>query len=270
VGAHVSPWTTSTTVVDILLNNLGVGLFLATTVCVLVDRERFFDAALVAWPLAVAIIAADLLVLVVDLGDPWRAFHMFRVVKPGTPMSVGVWALSALMALLAVPAAAGVLSLFVDPPTWLDGPVTVLAALALVPGVFALAYKGVLFSTTAQPGWRAARWWGAHLCASGLLLGTTILLVVTSVAGDGGASDGLRAATVGLTALTVASLALHERSVGPEPVRPRRLVIAATLALVAAALLVAIAGGVVVATAALAATTVSAVLVRHTFVALPR
>ena len=46
------------------------------------------------------------------------------------------------------------------------------------------AYKGVLFSTTSQPGWKDARWFGAYLVNSALLLGAGQLLVIAEVSSD--------------------------------------------------------------------------------------
>jgi hypothetical protein len=215
VGAHPSPWKGATATADILLNNLGVGTFVVATACLLWDRS-FREVAAVAWPLAFALVAADLLVLALDLGDPWRAFHMLRVVKPETPMSVGVWSLSALMACLAVPALAGFLSWFVDLPSWLDSLALGLAAVGLVPAIGALLYKGVLFSTTAQPGWRDARWFGGYVAASALGLGSACAGLVAAVLGEDAAVDVLGPLTAALAIVSVVAYLLLRRDLAPE------------------------------------------------------
>jgi len=273
VGAHASPWKGTAATADILLNNLGVGTFVVATVCVLWDRG-FRDVAEVAWPLAIALIAADLLVLALDLGDPWRAFHMLRVVKPETPMSVGVWSLSALMACLAVPALAGFASWFVDLPSWLESLSLVLAAVGLVPAAGALLYKGVLFSTTAQPGWRDARWFGGYVVASGIGLGAACAGVVAAVLGEDDALDVLGPLTAALAVVSVVAYLLLRRDLAPEESarftpgrRTATLVVALALPLVAAGLAVASwPAGQVAATVLLV---VAAWVVRRAFVDLP-
>jgi hypothetical protein len=58
----------------------------------------------------------------------------------------------------------------------------------------------VLFSTTAQPGWKDARWLGAYFVNSALLLGASELLVIAAIRGDGRAIAPL-APAVGILAL---------------------------------------------------------------------
>src|SRR5262249_37057589 len=109
---------------------------------------------------------------VVDLGDPWRFHHMLRVFKPSSPMSLGTWCLTAFSLPLTILAAMSVFRL--DVP-WLR----ILAIVAgLLPAFGVAAYKGVLFSTSAQPGWRDARWLGAYLANSALTLGAAGCLAV--------------------------------------------------------------------------------------------
>src|SRR5262249_46745618 len=69
-------------------------------------------------------------------------------------------------------------------------------------------YKGVLFSTTAQPGWRDARWLGGYLATSAVLLGSVELLVLSLILGQPAAAPALRAATLGLLCVNGVALAL--------------------------------------------------------------
>jgi Ni/Fe-hydrogenase subunit HybB-like protein len=220
-GPHPSPWEGPVAALDILLNNLGVGLFLVAAIGDLAAHEEFKDLAGIAYPIAFAIIAVDLLLLVTDLGDPFRFFHMLRVIKPRTPMSVGVWSLSVLMIVLLPVVVISVVGWFTEVSAGLETVATVLAAIAIVPGVGAITYKGVLFSVTAQPGWRDARWLGAYGCSSGPALGSSVLLVVAVFSDNTGAVDGLRATTLALILLSAVTLVLFRRDLVPE-VRSRR------------------------------------------------
>src|SRR4051794_21303098 len=77
---------------DMLLNNLATGLFLVAALGELAAPRVFTAVATAAYPLALGLLLLDLLLLVLDLGDPWRFHHMLRVFKPSSPMSFGVWA----------------------------------------------------------------------------------------------------------------------------------------------------------------------------------
>lgn len=189
-------------VFDVLFNNLATGLFLAAALCELASPGRFATVARVAYPVALVLLLADLALLVLDLGDPLRFHHMLRVFKPSSPMSLGTWCLTAFSLQLTVLAA---LSLFGVERGWLYW-----AALAVgLPSAFGAAlYKGVLFSTSSQPGWKDARWLGAYLTNSALLLGCAQLLVLSILVQEDLAAASLRRALVPLLLLNAVALRL--------------------------------------------------------------
>ena len=155
---------------DFLFNAGTTGLFLVAAVADLLRPDLFAPAARWAYPVALVLLSVDLVLLVLDLGHPARFHHMLRVFKPSSPMSLGTWCLTAYSAPLAVAAAA---SLF----GW-DEVRRLAAGLGLLPAVGSVLYKGVLFSTSAQPGWRDARWLGAYHTASAVALGAAGLLTL--------------------------------------------------------------------------------------------
>src|SRR5438046_9356559 len=73
---------------DLLFNNLTTGLFLVAALGELSAPAVFTAVAKVAYPVALVFLLADLLCLVLDLGDPLRFHHMLRVFKPSSPMSL--------------------------------------------------------------------------------------------------------------------------------------------------------------------------------------
>ena len=77
------------------------------------------------------------------------------------------------------------------------------------------AYKGVLFSTTAQPGWKDARWLGAYLVNSSVTLGAGELLVIAVLMGEQPAVDRLRPAVGLLILLNLVVLALLVADIHP-------------------------------------------------------
>jgi hypothetical protein len=190
-------------VADILFNNLGTGLFLVAALGELAAPAMFAATARVAYPVALGLLILDLVCLVLDLGDPLRFHHMLRVFKLRSPMSVGTWSLVAFSLPLGLLGAMTILGFGTE---W-NGTRRVLAAVGLVPALVAAMYKGVLFSTTAQPGWRDARWLGGYLATSAVLLGCAELLLLALLLGQPGATAALRTATLALLVVNGVGLA---------------------------------------------------------------
>jgi Polysulphide reductase, NrfD len=190
---------------DALLNGMATGLFLATAVSEFAAPAVFLHVAKIAYPIALVLLLADLGLLVMDLGDPLRFHHMLRVFKPTSPMSFGTWCLTIFS--LPLTAAAG-LSLLAE-LGWDFEWARILAVIAgLLPAFGSAAYKGVLLSTNAQPGWKDARWMGGYLTNSALLMGCGELLVLSALMGQTHAAGILRIGFVVLLALNIIPLGL--------------------------------------------------------------
>jgi DMSO reductase anchor subunit len=99
---------------------------------------------------ATASIGVSLGALIHDLGRPARFLNMLRVFKPTSPMSVGVWILSAYTPLAGASAASAVLG--VAPRT---GRVARIGAGVL--GASVATYTAALLSNTAVPAWHGGR-----------------------------------------------------------------------------------------------------------------
>jgi hypothetical protein len=190
---------------DALLNGMATGLFLAAAISELAAPAVFMRVALVAYPIALVLLLVDLGLLVLDLGDPLRFHHMLRVFKPGSPMSLGTWCLTIFS--LPLTAAAG-LSLLAELGWDFEWARLSAVVLALLPGFGSAAYKGVLLSTNAQPGWKDARWMGGYLTNSALLMGCAELLILSALMGQTHAITILHAAFIVLLALNVIPLGL--------------------------------------------------------------
>jgi Ni/Fe-hydrogenase subunit HybB-like protein len=176
---------------DMLFNNLTAGLFLVAALGELAAPAVFTPVAKAAYPLALALLLADLLCLVLDLGDPLRFHHMLRVFKPTSPMSFGTWCLTIYSLPLTAAAALGLWPAGGPPLEWARKAAVVLG---LLPALGSAAYKGVLLSTSAQPGWRDARWLGGYLTNSALLLGCAEMLALSVLMGQESATAVLRPA----------------------------------------------------------------------------
>ena len=201
---------------DALLNGMATGLFIAAAVSELAAPAIFTPVAKVAYPVALVLLLIDLGLLVLDLGDWLRFHHMLRVFKPGAPMSVGTWCLTIFS--LPLTAAAG-LSLLAE-MGWDFEWARILAVIAgLLPALGSAAYKGVLLSTNAQPGWKDARWMGGYLTNSALLMGCGELLVLSSLMGQTQATAIVRTAFIVLLVLNVIPLGLLFANLRPAHAR---------------------------------------------------
>ena len=224
---------------DMVLNNLSTGLFLVAAVGELLAPAAFRPLARWAYPLALLFLLGDLISLVLDLGDPKRFHHMLRVWKPSSPMSLGTWVLSAyagpvtLLAILGwLPEGAG--------GAELEALRVVLLVVGAVLAVGAAAYKGVLFSTTAQRGWEEARWMGGYLINSALCLGAAEVLLLMALTGAGAEMiPALRLAArllLLLNLVAIVLLAMNVRAPLRAAVGPGRIATLAVLAIVAGVL----------------------------------
>jgi Ni/Fe-hydrogenase subunit HybB-like protein len=190
---------------DLLLNNLTTGLFLTQALGELAAPALFRPLAPLAYPIALAFLIADLACLVLDLGDPLRFHHMLRVFKPTSPMSLGTWCLTVYSLPLTVVAALSLLPAEGDVLEWIR---KIAIILGLLPALGSAAYKGVLLSTNAQPGWKDARWLGGYLTNSALMLGCAALLALSLLREQGTPTGVLRLGLALLIALNAVVLLL--------------------------------------------------------------
>jgi hypothetical protein len=201
---------------DALLNGMATGLFLAAAVSELAAPAVFRPVAKIAYPVALVLLLVDLVLLVFDLGDPLRFHHMLRVFKPGSPMSVGTWCLT----IFSLPlTAAAALSIGAEIGFDFERARILAVVVGLLPGFGAAAYKGVLLSTNAQPGWKDARWLGGYLTNSALLLGCADLLVLSALMKHTPAAGILRTAFLVLLVLNLIPLGLLFRNLQPAHAR---------------------------------------------------
>ena len=201
---------------DALLNGMATGLFLASAVSELAAPAVFLSVAKVAYPVALVLLLVDLGLLVLDLGDPLRFHHMLRVFKPGSPMSLGTWCLT----IFSLPlTAAAALSLLAELGIDFERARILAVVVGLLPAFGSAAYKGVLLSTNAQPGWKDARWMGGYLTNSALLMGCAELLVLSALMGQTQATAILRTAFIVLLVLNVIPLGLLFANLGPTHAR---------------------------------------------------
>ncbi len=143
---------------------LAAGSYIIATLADLLSKDKGLVRAGRYLSLVTGVISPVLLML--DLGRPDRAHHMFRIVKLKSPMSLGSWALL-------------MLGFFVGPMTALQvledvtqrdvfsAPRKVIGVLGIPASLFVSGYTGVLVGATNVPLWaRNAVLWGPTFVAS--------------------------------------------------------------------------------------------------------
>ncbi len=135
------------------------------------------DSAAIARKVALAALAPSPVLLIQDLGRPERFYKMLRIFKPRSPMSMGVWALTAFGNLAAAAVGADLLGK--------RRAARAIGAANAVVGGYLGSYTGVLLASTAVPVWGRSR----------LFLGP---IFVSTGAATGAAATRLTLAATGL------------------------------------------------------------------------
>ncbi len=134
--------------------------------------------------LSLAMLVVSPILLVLDLGRPDRAHHMFRIIKLRSPMSQGSWALL-LLGMIAGPLA---LMQFVADVTRRNVFVTsrrVLGVIGLPVSLFVSGYTGILVSATNVPIWaRNYMLWGPAFVSSAFSTSLATLTVLLRISGS--------------------------------------------------------------------------------------
>ncbi len=196
---------------DMFFSSLSAGTFAVAALGDLLRPADFAALVPIAYAAAFLAIVADLVCLIFDLGDPMRFHHMLRTFKPRSPMSLGTWSIAIFSILCFVAAALALIP--ISPATIAR---RIVAMIALGPALAVMAYKGVLFSATAQPGWKDARWLGALLAISSATLGCALLLALAELLGLGRAAIEMRIALLELLPISMILTAMVAYAMSPE------------------------------------------------------
>lgn len=196
-------------VFDVWINNLASGLFLVAAIGELLRPDELGHAATIAYRVTFIFLLIDLVLLVADLGDPRRFHHMLRVFKPTSPMSLGTWCLTVFSIPLTMLVA---LDLMPFELPWMR---RLILMVAILPAIGVTLYKGVLFSTSSQPGWRDARWLGGYLTSSAMMLGCIQLLLICAVIKEPPSMSLMRTTTMWMIVLNAVTLGLLWRDLRP-------------------------------------------------------
>jgi len=151
----------------------AAGAYFLAALADLFGTQRHRPLARAGYAIALPLAAVCPLLLTLDLGVPARTFYMFRTFKPGSPMSVGSWALLGFGLVAALSLALTVAEGRVAPDR--AARLARVRRLAAVPGsllgFFIASYTGVLLGATNRPVWAGSAWIGPLFIASAASLG---------------------------------------------------------------------------------------------------
>jgi formate-dependent nitrite reductase membrane component NrfD len=155
----------------------------------LASRSGHRDLSRTATYLAMAALLPCPVLLIHDLGDPKRFHHMLRVLKTGSPMSVGTWTIMGYSGVATYEVARQFLNDYgsLSLPAKLMNNVIILAALDMAGIPFALmlaGYTGVLLSCTSNPLWCKNPWLGPLFSASAIATGAEAVGLAMNVFGS--------------------------------------------------------------------------------------
>lgn len=177
--------------IDLWVAGMAGGAYFAAFLIDRISGRKHPLLPKIAMFLGVPLVLLGSLLLVVDLGEQLRAWHLFTRVRPGSAMSMGSWILL-VYALIGIVMIALWWSKSFEPGevrlTVLAGlasvirpaaPVIgVLSWIALVLAVLLMSYTGVLLSATNQPLWASTFLLPVLFVASAIFTGTALLLLV--------------------------------------------------------------------------------------------
>lgn len=150
------------------VGGVAAGAYFLAALADLFGTERHRPVARIGYALALPLVLICPILLTLDLGTPARTFYMFRLFKPGSPMSVGSWALLG-FGLFSLVSLALVLAEARAAPERAPGLRRVRRGVA-IPGMFLgffiASYTGVLLGATNRPLWAGNIWIGPLFIAS--------------------------------------------------------------------------------------------------------
>lgn len=183
---HFPDWRT-TIILDAFFNNWASGMTIISVLLYCFGPVMCAFLMPIAMTLALILVATDLVILIIDLGDPWRFYHCLRVMRFTSPLSVGVWGLVAMASFLAF----GTLFQWIVFACGAATPFYIMLlakfcmAMAFIGAIVVICYKGVVFSCSSQPGVCQARWLTSFMVADSLLMGMALYLLMALFCGAG-------------------------------------------------------------------------------------
>ena len=230
---------------------ISSGAYLVGTLAALTGGARLRTMARTAHYVLFAALLPCPPLLIVDLGKPERFYHMLRIFKPSSPMSLGSWALcthGVFSALSAVSALAHEIELPLVGPALKVLPEAAVGVLGLPSGLTLGGYTGVLLGTSSVPIWATSPLLGALFMSSAINTGLAAVTLSGVLSGRGGDAAHRAAAPLAVlgggveAALLGGYVATSGQTVKPLRGTREGLEIAGTAALIAVAMGLEIAG----------------------------
>ncbi len=172
------------------LGGIAGGSYLVSTLADLLGIKKASELIRAGRYLSLVCIILSPILLIKDLGRPFRFHHMLRVLKFRSAMSLGTWGLSTFGVLCGFTAANqmahdGLLTWFPLLSRFMKAlPIKMIEGVGAVFGLFVASYTGVLLSSTAVPIWARAKYVLAPLfLSSALSTGLASLSLLLTMSG---------------------------------------------------------------------------------------
>lgn len=174
-------------IVYLWVAGLGGGAYFVTFLANRLSGGSYHGAKRVAAGLGVPAVVLGVLMLVIDLGHPFRAWHLFVRFRPASPMSMGSWLLFVWAVLAAVlflvwwaeslskKQVVGGMARIVNALLSIKPVADLLDWVTFVLSILLIAYTGVLLSTTSEPLWSSSVLLPALFVSSAVATGIAVM-----------------------------------------------------------------------------------------------
>jgi formate-dependent nitrite reductase membrane component NrfD len=165
---------------------ISSGAYLVGTVATLTGGARLRTMARLAHYVSFAALLPCPPLLIMDLGKPGRFYHMLRIFKPSSPMSLGSWALTTHGMFCALAAFVGLAHDADFPilgPALRVVPEAAVDILGLPSALVLGGYTGVLLGTSSVPLWATSPLLGALFMASAINTGLAAVTLAGALSG---------------------------------------------------------------------------------------
>lgn len=180
-------------IIYLWLAGMAGGAYFVTFLANLFSNQRYHHSKRVAAGLGLPFVILGVLMLVIDLGHPFRAWHLFTRFRIGSPMSVGSW----LLLLWAILASVLFLKWWLDINinrikvrrlskvigvlARLDKWVSILDWVTFILSILLIAYTGVLLSAGSSPLWSSTVLLPVLFVASAISTGIAVINIAGSL-----------------------------------------------------------------------------------------
>ncbi len=193
-SAQIPHWEWWLVALDFFVVGIAGGTYFIGSLVELFGKEKHREISRIAYYITLPLMVLPPILLIADLGQPGRFWHLFwysnesrPYLNPSSPLSIGSWALlvfagMAFLSFLDNLVADGKLKFAPFANLYNRRPRKIYALVGAIAGFFIAAYTGVLVNTTAVPLWAATDpLFGPLFMVSSAAMGAAAIALVMAV-----------------------------------------------------------------------------------------